>query len=375
MKQAIKILLGSILVWTAAQSAALSQQQTPKVEVANPVVKTIIDFDLYTGRFEAAKSVNIQARVSGYLMNIGFQEGGLVEEGDLLFEIDARPFEAAVAQAKAQLEVAKAAQKLALANNERAAELLRRRVGSKAEADTTAAVLSQAVANIALAEARLQAAQLDLDFTKIRSPIKGRISATNMDVGNLVTTNSNLTRIVSLDPIEFRFTVSEEAYLRYARLARQGERQSSRENANTVSARLSGENSWDRKGKMSFVDNVLDPNSGTIEGRALFENSDMFLIPGAYARLRLPASGEYEAIMIPDRAILSDQSRKIVYVLTANNKVEERVVVTGPMHLNMRVIRDGLTAEDRVIVRGQQRARAGAEVEPTEVELELARIN
>ncbi|MDD9911271.1 MAG: efflux RND transporter periplasmic adaptor subunit [Ahrensia sp.] len=367
-KRLVAILAATVLGATAASA---QQNQPPAVEVAQPLTRMIIDYDLYVGQFRAVQDVQIQARVSGYLQSIHFDEGALVKTGDLLFQIDPRPFEAELAQAEAGLQVAVAARGLAEANNQRAVQLLQRQVGSQADADTTQAELAQAVANIALAEAQVEAARLDLQFTRITSPIDGRVSATNLDIGNLVTTSSILTRIVSLDPIEFSFEASEAEYLKYARLAREGDRPSSRETANTVSVRLSFEDNWDRKGKMSFVDNSLDPNSGTIEGRALFENSDLFLTPGTYGRLRLPASGEYEAILIPDSAILSDQSRKIVYVLGDDNIVQERGIEPGDMFKNMRTIRAGLTKDDTIIIRGLQRARPGSPVEPTPGTLEI----
>ncbi|MEM6461989.1 MAG: efflux RND transporter periplasmic adaptor subunit [Pseudomonadota bacterium] len=355
----------------ATGQAAAQQAAPPEVEISEPFVRRIVDFELYTGQFYPVQSVTIQSRVTGHLQAIHFEEGALVEEGDLLFEIDPRPLQAALAQAEAQVEVAKAAQWLAEARNERASELLDRRVGTAAEADTTRAELAQAVANVTLAEAQAETARLDVEFTRITAPISGRVSSAYVDIGNLVTTSIALTSIVSLDPIEFRFQTSEADYLRYSRLSRDGSRPSSRTFPTRVSVRLTGEDNWDRKGRMSFVDNRLDSASGTIEGRALFDNEDLFLTPGVYGRLRLPASGEYDAILIPDEAVVSDQARKIVYVLNDEDVVAERVVELGPMHHNLRVVRNGLSPGERFVVRGLQRVRDGARVTPNSVEIVL----
>ena len=355
-------------------TANAQQQNPPSVEVANPLSKKIVEWDMYTGQFLAAESVDINARVAGYIKSVNFVEGSLVKKGDILYEIDPRPFEAELAQAEAQLEVAKAQEKLAVIQNKRAAELLRRRVGTQANADEAFAQLAQTSAQVAVAEAQVLSAKLNLDFTKIESPISGRISATNLDVGNLITGNgaaTPLANIVSLDPIEFSFTASEAAYLKYARLSLSGGRQSSRDVKNEVRVNLSDENSWQRKGFMSFVDNRLDPNSGTIEGRAIFENKDLFLQPGIYGRLRLAGSQEYEAMFIPDEAVLSDQSQKIVYVLDDENNASERIVVLGPIQNGMRIIRKGIEQNDKVIIRGIQRVRSGAPVTPTLVELQF----
>jgi len=365
------LFLPILLMMSWIHSAAAQQNAPPEVDTALPLTRAIVDFDLYTGQFQAVQRVTVQARVSGYLKTIHFEEGAMVEAGDLLFEIDPRPFQAELEQAEARLQVANAAQRLATVNNERAAELLRRNVGSEADADTRQAEFSRAVADVAFAEAVVAAARLNLAFTRIEAPIGGRISSIDIDVGNLVTTNSVLTRIVSLNPIEFRFTAPEEAYLRYQRLSQRHLRLASRDDANTVSVRLSDEDHWDRKGQMSFIDNALDPNSGTIEGRALFDNGDFFLTPGVYGRLRLPASERYEAVLIPDSAVVSDLANKIVYVVGDGNVVEARVVDLGPFHENMRVVRGGLGPGERIVVRGLQRVRPGQPVTPDDIELQL----
>ena len=350
-----------------------SAQGAPVVEVATPLTERVIDWDEYTGRFEAVQSVVLQARVSGYLDKIHFQEGDRVEAGQLLYQIDPRPFQADVAQAQARLEAAIALRELALIEVERADELFRREVGPRSEAQRRRAEYQEAVANVALAEAELTSAQLDLEFTEIRAPISGRISATSIDVGNLVIGGPNgatvLANIVTITPIEFVFTVSEADFLRYARLDATGVRPSSRDFENTVLVKLQDEDTWPWRGRMTFVDNQIDPNSGTLEGRATFENSEGFLQPGLFGRLRLAGSVEYEAILIPDEAIVSDQSHLLVYVVDEDNVVAERRVILGPLHRGFRVIREGLTTQDRVVVSGVQRARPGAPVTPNMMDL------
>ena len=359
------------LPFSALEDAAA--QGAPMVEVATPLTERIVDWDEYTGRFEAVRSVVLQARVSGYLDEIHFQEGDRVEAGQLLYRIDPRPFEADVAQAQARLDAAIALRELALIEVERAEELFRREVGPRSEAQRRRAEFQEAVANVALAEAELVSARLDLEFTEIHAPISGRISATNIDVGNLVIGGPNgatvLANIVTVDPIEFVFTVSEADFLRYARLDAQSIRPSSRDFENSVFVKLQDEETWPWRGRMTFVDNQIDSNSGTLEGRATFENGNDFLKPGLFGRLRLAGSPEYDAILIPDEAIVSDQSHLLVYVVGEDNIVSERRVILGPLHRGLRVVREGLTMEDRVVVSGVQRARPGAPVTPTMMDL------
>lgn len=350
-------------------------QGPPPVEVATPLTETVVDWDEYTGRFRAVESVVLQARVSGYLEAIHFDEGSLVEKGDLLFEIDRRPFEAEVAQAEAQIEAANARLELAEIEVGRAEQLLDRNVGPESEAQRRRAESKEAVANVAIAEAALETARLDLSFTRVTAPIAGRISATEIDVGNLVIGGPSgatvLANIVTLDPIEFGFTVSEADYLRYARLDREGDRRSSRGYGTPVEVRLIGDEDWPWDGAMTFVDNQIDPNSGTIEGRATLANPNRFLQPGLFGRLRLPGSGEYRAVLVPDVAIVADQARQIVYVVGEGDVIEARPVMTGPIHRGLRVIRGGLAGDERIVVSGVQRARPGQPVTPMPAEIAM----
>ncbi|MEM9148456.1 MAG: efflux RND transporter periplasmic adaptor subunit [Pseudomonadota bacterium] len=371
--------LSPLLCAVALAAAGPSLAQMPDgmpVDVAAPLVETVVDYDIFTGRFEAVKEVEIRARVSGYLDAVGFEDGAVVEAGDLLFTIDQRTFEAAVKGAEAQLAASKASRELAQIELDRATQLAERNVGTAQEVDRTSASLAEAAAQVQIAEAELRDAQLNLEFTEVRAPISGRLSDTRVDEGNLVIGGAGsttlLTTIVSIERIRFVFTASEAEYLKYARLARVGTRPSSRVTETPVTVRLMDEPDFTHQGKMDFVDNVIDPNSGTITGRAMLQNDEGLLLPGLFGRLKLPASGPYEAVLIPDEAILSDQDRKIVMVVDAEGTVSARPVVPGPIHRGLRVIREGLAAEDRVVVNGVQRARPGGKVKPEAVELTLA---
>ncbi|GMG81938.1 efflux RND transporter periplasmic adaptor subunit [Paralimibaculum aggregatum] len=355
----------------AATGAAAQMPPNPPVDVAHPITHEVVDHDIFTGRFEAVKEVEIFARVSGYLDSISFEDGDVVEEGDLLFTIDQRTFKAAVTRAEAQVVSAEATRDLAQIERDRALQLAERNVGTTQEVDRTSAALAEAEAAVAVAKAQLLEAQLDLDFTEIRAPFTGRMSDTRIDEGNLVLGGSSgatlLSTIVSIDPIHFTFTASESDFLKYSRLASVGTRPASRVATTKVRVRLMDEDSFVHEGHMDFVDNRLDPNSGTITGRAVLDNSEGFLLPGLFGRLQLPASDPYEAVLIPDEAILADQASRIVMVVDAEGMVSPRPVKTGPMHGGLRVIREGLSTEDLVIVAGIQRARPGVSVTPNEI--------
>lgn len=340
----------------------------PPVTVATPVVREIVEWDEYTGRFEAINYVEVRARVSGYLESIHFFDGQVVKEGELLFVIDKRPFQAALAAAEGRAAEAKAQQQLARNDRARAEKLLKAKAVSQEEYDLRLQTERASEASLAAAQAAVESAALDLEFTEVRAPISGRLSDHRLGVGNLVSGGQGgavLTTIASLDPIHFVFNASEQAYLRYTRLAESGERPSSREESNPVYARLIDEKTFTHEGFMNFVDNEIDPNTGTMRGRAIFDNPDGLFVPGVFGRLRLAGSKPHKAILLPEAAIQSDQTHKFVWIVNGDNKVEYRPLVLGPPYEDgLRIIREGLGASDLVIVDGVQRARPGLVVTP-----------
>jgi RND family efflux transporter MFP subunit len=356
--------------------AACQQQQVapppppPKVTVSQPVVREVVEWDEYTGRLEAVESVDVRARVSGYLQSIHFTDGEVVKKGALLFVIDPRPYQAELNRAKAALEQAIARYGRTQKDFARAQELIKSRAMSQEDVDTRAADQREAQEAVQAARAAVEAAQLNVEFTQVRAPISGRISREFVTVGNLVnggTADSTLlTRIVSLDPIYGYFDVDERAFLKYTRLWRNGTRPGSREANIPVYLGLADETGFPHQGRLDFIDNRLDPNTGTMTGRAVFHSPELALIPGLFARLRLPGSNQYEALLIPDGAIGSDQTQRFAFVVNDQHIVEYRRVELGPIINGLRVIFDGLKPEDWVIVNGVQRVRTGAQVDPQE---------
>lgn len=376
LRQKTRNLLVGGLLFAIGTSPALSQAPSaPPVDVAAPLTAEVIDYDIYTGRFEAVQEVELRARVSGYLDKVSFEDGDIVQEGQVLFTIAQSGFQTTVARATANVAAAEAARDLAEVEFNRAQQLAQRNVGTVQDVDRTRATLSQSEALLLVAKAELTQAELDLSYTEVRAPFTGRMSDRKVDPGNLISggvgTTTLLSTIVSIDPVHFVFTASEADYLRYVRLDQSGERASSRDRATPVAVRLLDEADFIHKGEMNFVDNALNPNSGTISGRAVLANPDGILVPGVFGRLRLPGSGPYQALLIPDEAILSDQERKIVMVVDAEGQVSPRAVTLGDMHRGLRVVKSGITAEDQVIVNGVQRARPGAKVTPQPVELTM----
>ena len=333
----------------------------PAVTVAHPLEKDVVDWDDFVGRFEAVDQVDLRPRVSGYLTGIGFKDGELVKKGQVLFEIDPRPYQAAHDQAKAQVQRADAAVQNAATALERGKALLAARAISQEEFDTRQATDRQARADLAAAEAAERNAALNLSFTHVTAPLSGRVSDRRVAVGNLVNADSTvLTTIVSLDPIRFTFDGSEALYLKYQRDNRaEGGRQSSRTANNPVLIRLQDEAEYRWKGRMDFVDNSLTPQSGTIRGRALVNNPGAFLTPGMFGHLRLLGSAPYHAVLAPDQAVLSDQTGQLVYVLDADGTVRQQMVQTGPIVDGLRVIKSGLKPADLVVIDGLTRVRPG----------------
>ena len=345
----------------------------PPVTVAHPLAESITDWDEYTGRIEPVESVEVRARVSGYLQSVHFDEGGGVQEGDLLFVIDPRPYQAV--REAADAEVTRARVRLELADNERdrAERLFRSRAISEEEFDARTQEQRGAVAALEAAEASLRGAELNVEFTQVKAPISGRVGRLHVTRGNLISGGTEgstlLTTIVSLDPVYVSFTGDEREYLKYSRLNLDGTRPSSRDFANPVRIRLADEQEFRREGRMDFVGNTLDRASGTIEGRAVFANTDGLLTPGLFVTLQLLGRGPYEALLIPDEAIGADQSQAFVYVVGEGNVAERRFVSVGRLEGNLRVVNTGLTANDRVVINGLPRVRPGAAVDPQLVEL------
>lgn len=370
----VPIVLGS---WLAAGGLAFAQggpAPPPPVTVAKPVVKDIVEQTDFIGRFEAVDRVDIRARVSGYLDKVHFQDGTLVRAGALLFTIDPRPYRNALEQAKAALTSAQVRLEFAQSDLARAEQL--RMTGNIPEQifDQRRQAFLTGKADIDRAQAALRQAELDVGFTEIRAPLTGRISRKFVSEGNLVNANETvLTNIVSLHPIQFYFDVDERSFLALSRQTQGGMRTSANGSANEALLTLTDERLGQRKGQLDFVDNRLDEASGTIRVRAVFDNKDMLLTPGLFGRVTIGASDPYKGILLPDEAIGSDQDRRVVYVVGDNNLVNLKPVRIGPRIDGYRVIRDGLTGDETVVVNGLVRVRPGAPVTPQMTTLPLTR--
>ena len=367
------LLAASLLALSAAACSKAPDQAAaapppPAVTVATPTVRTVTDWDEFIGRFQAIQEVQIRARVGGFVDKVEFKDGAIVKAGDPLYLIDPRPYEATLLQARGQYADAKAKVDLADRELARATELVRTSAVSEAVVDQRKQQQEAAQAAMLQAEGAMKRAELDVGFTKVTAPIDGRISRHLVSVGNLVQGAeggaTQLTSIVSMNPIHIYFDMDEATYLKNNRLWHEGLRPSSRDTANPVQITLSGETKPSHEGKMDFVDNRLDVATGTLRGRAIVPNQDLSILPGQFARIRVIGSAPYEALLLPDTAITNDQSRKIVFVVNKDDTVEMRPVVLGPLDEGLRVIREGLKKDDRVVVDGLQRARVGAKVTP-----------
>jgi RND family efflux transporter MFP subunit len=330
-----------------------------EVDVATPLTRTITEWDEFTGRFEAVASVDIRARVTGYLVEKRFRDGQFVKQGDVLFVIDPRPFEYEMQRAEAQYTLAKK-------SLERATNL--RKTQSVAEE-----ILDERLQQFKVAEASLSEARLNLEFTQVKAPNDGKISSSFVDTGNLVSANDTvLTRIVTIDPIHFVFEGSQADLLKYTRLDRAGKRPSSDTTPNPIFIKLLDEDTYIHKGRMDFLDNIVDGGTGTIYARALVENKDRIIYPGFFGRAHLLGAGDYEAILLPEKAINTDQNKKFVYTVNADNQAERVYVTPGPVLDNgFVIIRAGLKGDERVVINGIQRIRTQQQtVSPLMVELE-----
>jgi RND family efflux transporter MFP subunit len=363
------IICAAVLLSGCGKSGEAGQAPAPQVSVATVLEKRVKDWDEFTGRFQAVETVEIRPRVSGYIDRVAFKEGGLVKSGDLLFVIDPRPYQAEYDRAAADLKRYKTALDLARIESVRVQRLRQSGAVSQEELDERTSTVAQAEANVAGAQAALETAQLNLGFTRVTSPITGRVSRADVTRGNLVTGGNNggtlLSSVVSMDPIYLYFDSDEQAYLRDIQRARNDQRSSNA--PNPVQVGLANEEGFPHSGRVDFIDNQLNPQTGTIRARAVLDNKDGQFTPGLFARVQLLGSAEYNAILIDDRAVNTDQNQKYVFLLGAGNKIEYRKVTLGRVIDGLRVVREGLKTGDTIVVNGAQRVHPGVTVTPQRV--------
>jgi RND family efflux transporter MFP subunit len=332
----------------------------PSVIVAKPLQQQVVDWDDYAGRFEAVEAVEVRPRVSGLIQSVHFRDGQTIRKGELLFVIDPRPYAAALSQSKAQVERAKAGLANAEAELKRAQTLVDSKLISQSQNETRIAAQLQASAELAAAHARVEADELNLSFTRVIAPVAGRTSYRRLAAGNLVNAGDTLlTTIVTENPIHFVFDAPESSLLKY-------KRETGDSRNNPVEVRLQDERDYRWKGRIDFLDNAVDRGSGTIRGRAVLDNPDGFLTPGMFGHMRLMANQSVEALLVPDQSIVIDQTRQVAYVVDEEGVVAQKVVQPGRLIAGLRVIRSGLSAQDRVVISGVQRARPGRKVAVTE---------
>ena len=341
------------------------------VTVAKPVEREVVNYAQFTGNTAAVKSVDIRARVSGYLDKVGFDEGAVVKAGDMLFVIDPRPYQAALDMAQANVEQAQAQLQLAESNFKRAEDLQKKGVISPQDYETQSANRNQAAASLLANQAALETAKLNLEFTQVRSPIDGRTSTYKFTIGNLIaagdtTSTGILTTVVSLDPMYVYFNVEERGLLAYEEMIRSGKVLFTQDGKALVEMQLANEDSYPHKGFIDFVDNRVDPSTGTIKVRGAFPNKEGLLRPGLFAQLRIASSPKYKAVLISDLAVGYDQGQPIVYVVGADDVATAKSVKLGALWEGLRVVESGVGPEDRVIVNGIVHLRPGIKVVPQE---------
>jgi RND family efflux transporter MFP subunit len=351
-----------------AKNEADGASAAPTVTVSRPLVEAMIDWDEYTGRFDAIDTVEIRARVSGYLDAIDFKDGQMVAKGDLLYVIDPRPFERAVEQAKAELAQSQTKADNLVADVERGKPLVERRIMSEKMFEDRANLLKEAQAAVKVSQARIATAELELSFTRIAAPIAGRISRSTVSQGSWVSAGgaSNptlLNVIVSQDPIHIYFDVSENNYIKYKRLAERGVGSGAAQLGTNVEVALPDETAFAHRGQLDFIDNRLDAGTATLRVRAVLDNKAQLFSPGMFARVRLAGSGRYDAVLLPDEAVATDQGRKYVLAVGEDGTVARKTVRLGPATNGLRVIREGVDAGDWVITKGLQRVRPGEKVQ------------
>jgi len=365
---ALILVFFSVLLGCNQEQAQVSAPP-PQVTVAKPVVKNIINYAFFTGYTESRKSVELRARVEGYLEQVAFPSGGMVKKGDLLFVIDPKPYEAEVAQRMANLSTRQAEKKLAKATLERKESSYKQRAVSELAVLEAKANVSKSEAEVMGAEAAIVDAQLELSYTEIHSPINGRISRNFVDVGNLVGSAGDktlLANIVNYDPIYVYFTIDESSLMLFKRHSRKVDGANVKGSDIAINLALEGENDYTRSGVLEYVDNKVDLSTGTIQARATFENTDLYILPGQYAKVRIPIQHVENAVLVPEIALSADQRGRFLLTVDSDNKVVYKPVQIGALQDGMRVIRKGISQDDRVIIKGIQRARPGASVMATE---------
>ena len=372
MKTASRILVVVVaFLWTAGckPKSHVAPQQPPAVSVVQPIARDVVEWDEYIGRLESPETVEVRARVSGYLDKVHFKDGKEVKKGDLLFTIDRRPYQAEYDRAEAEHERAESQADLARSDAERARNLIATKAISQEDFDTRTKTYASALAAVKSAHAALESAKLNLEFTEVRSPIDGRTSRAVVTAGNLISGGVSgagatlLTTVVSQDPLYCYVDADERSVLKYLQLRREGKRESALDKPIPAEMALADEVGFPHKGFTDFVDNKIDPTTGTLHSRGVFPNPERALGPGFFARMRIPGSGKYPALLIPDRALGSDQSQKFVYVVNAEKKVEFRPVKIGPMIDGLRVVKEGLKPGEQIIVEGLLRVRPGVVVD------------
>lgn len=371
----IKALLAITFVTGCERAIPIPAPVPPAVTVAKPLQQEVFEWDTYNGYLEAVDTVNVSARVSGMIVAAPFVEGSIVKKNQLLYEIDERPFKADLDLKLADEEKAKAEVAIALLNYRRQEDIYKRNASSQQDFDTAKADYAKATAVLAGTKASVETARLNLSWCQVTSPIEGRIGRKIITIGNLVTggggpgTPTQLTTIQSVSPIYCNIDVDERSIQKYLKLAWEKKRTHERDGKVPCYARLSTETAFSHVGFIDFLDNRLDSTTGTQRMRGLIQNESGKLTPGFYANLRIPGSGLYQALLVPDAAIGNDQSQRTVLVVNKENTVEVRIVEIGALFGSLRSIRSGLTPNDKVIVNGQMRAFPGAPVAPTESEL------
>lgn len=362
------LLAGRVLLMQQQPTPAMAALPPPQVTVSPPLRHKVARWTKFTGQFSAVDRVELRAQVGGYLTEIHFTDGQIVKKGDLLFVIDPRPYEIALEQARAGLQTAQAALELANQQLARTTALKRSDFASAETFDQRVQQQRGAIASLEQAKASVRAAELNLEFTHITAPISGRIGAHRVSIGNLIgggqsSATTLLATLVSLDPIYLDFDMSEADYLAYQRFLQSQKRDQGKVDG-TIEASLSDEDTFKHRGKLDFLDNEVDRSSGTLHARATLANSNLLIAPGQFARLRLPVSAASDVLLVPDSAISSDQSHKVVMTVAPDGTVVPKLVEIGALTGDLRVIRSGLAAGDRVIINGLMRARPGSKVTP-----------